>query len=109
MQQHLVAHDDRLDRIGIVLGQRDRGLDQLRVFQATIADPDAEKNLQSDLGCKFGHLFQSVVDGIGADAVRHLGKLGQIFLDLLRADDQFRVQWSLGAPKRRIGYALQFR
>jgi hypothetical protein len=57
----------------MVLGQRDRGVDEESVLRVIASEPDSEQNLQSDPGCKFGYLVQSVVDGINADAFGYPG------------------------------------
>jgi hypothetical protein len=79
----------------------------IAVLSRFVSDPDAEQNFQSDLGGKFGHLVQSVVDGVGADTLGNLGEVGEVFLDLLRADDQLLVQGRLVAAERCIGHAIE--
>src|SRR3954447_5545543 len=93
----------------MMLGQRDRDVDEPSVLPAISSDPDSEQNLQSDLRGKFGYLVQSVLDRVGADAFGYFGELGQILGDLLRADDQVRVMRRLVAPEGSIGNAFQFR
>ena len=108
-QQHFAADDDRRDRAGMILGQRDRDVGEVGVLRAIASDPDAEQNLQSDPGRKLGHLVEPVVDGIGADAFGDLGQFGQILRDLLRTDDQRRIMRRLIVAERRVGNALQLR
>ena len=108
-QQHFAADDDRGDRAGMILHQRDRNVGELGVLRAIASDPDAEQHLQSDPGRKLGHLVEPVVDGIGADTFGDLGQLRQILRDLLRTDDQRRIMRRLIAPERRVGNALQLR
>ena len=108
-QQHFAADDNRRHYAGMILHQRDRGVDQERVLRAIASDPDAEQHLQSDPGRKLGHLVEPVVDGIGADAFGDLGQFAQVLRDLLRTDDQRRIMRRLIAPERRIGDALQLR
>jgi hypothetical protein len=108
MQQHFVADDDRADRTRIFLGERDRGLNQLRILEPVVTDPDSQENLQPDLRCQFRHLVQTVVDGIGTDAARYPGNLNQVLTDLLRTDFQRGIEWRLVVAEWRIGYAFEF-
>jgi hypothetical protein len=93
--------------IRMILGQPDRDIDQVRILRAIASDPDTEQDLQPGPRRKLGHLVQSVVDGIGADAFGYLRQLAQILQDLLRADDECLVVRRLLVAERRVGNTLQ--
>ena len=108
-QQDFTADDDRGDRPGMIPDQRDRGVCEKNILRTIASDPDTEQDLQSDLRREFGHLVQSIVDGIGTDAPGYPGQLDQIFGDLIRADHQVRIVRRLIVPKGCIRNAFQFR
>ena len=106
-QQDLVAHHQRGDDAGVILGEANGDSDLGLVLEPVAAEPDALHDFQSDLGRKRGNLVEAVLDRIGADAVRDLGQLRQILGDLLGGDMRGRHQRRLLAPERCVGNAEQ--
>ena len=106
-QQHLATDDDRCDRAGVALGQRDRDVGEMGVLRAIAPDPDPEQHLQSDLRSEFRHLVEPLIDRISADAFGDLGEFGQILRDLLGANDQRRIMRGLLVAERCIGDAFE--
>ena len=104
-QQDLVADHQRGDHAGIILGETDRGRNLREVLQPVAAEPDALDDLQPDLGGECGHLIEAVLDGIGPNAIGHLGQLRHILGDLLGGNVGGLHQRRLLAAERRVGHA----
>ena len=107
-QQHLVAHHDAADGIGVLTGQLDGTLDLDVVLVALTADPDPQQHLHAQRLGHLGHLVQPLDDRIGAHALRTGGQDGQVFAQPRFRDHGTGIQRGLaGLAERRIGDALQ--
>jgi hypothetical protein len=90
-QQNFVTDDDRCDHVRKPLGQRDCGRDLPPAALGQVREPKPLQHLDAVTLGDFGNLVQSVVDGVGAHAVRDVFELGQILVDLLRVDRNLRA------------------
>ena len=99
-----VADDDAVD-VSVVLGEIDRGLDFALVAVVVLVDPDADGDLQAELGGNGRHQFIAFGRGVEADRSRQGGELLQIGANLLGVGDA--VGDRVTRFKRRIGRARQ--
>ena len=107
-QQHLVAHHDAADGVGVFTRQLDGTLDLDVVLVTLTADPDAQQHLHAQRLGHLGHLVQPLDDRIGAHALRTGGQDGQVFTQPRFRDHGTGIQRGLaGLAERRIGDALQ--
>ena len=107
-QQHLVAHHDAADGVGVLTRQLDGTLDLDVVLVALTADPDTQQHLHAQRLGHLGHLVQPLDDRIGAHALRTGGQDGQVFSQPRFRDHGAGIQRGLaGLAERRIGDALQ--
>src|SRR5882724_11398801 len=58
--------------------------------------------------CNLRNLVEAMIDRIGADAVRYLLELREVFLDLADIDGDVEAERVLLPPKRRVGNAVEF-
>ena len=107
-QQHLVAHNDAADGVGVFAGQLDGALDLDVVLVALTADPDPQQHLHAQRLGHLGHLVQPLDDRIGAHALRTSRQDGQVFTQPRFRDHGTGIQRGLaGLAERRVGDALQ--
>ena len=104
-QRGLVADHDRVD-VAVATGERDRRLDLELVARLVLVDPDAERDLQPELGGDWRHEFEAAGRRVGADGVRIGTDELEIGADLLRRRPVATVGM-LGARERRVGQAGQ--
>ena len=107
-QQHLVAHNQRPDGVRIAVHQIDRQIHLNLGFDGVPGNPEALKDLETELLGDGQHVLQPLVGRIDPDAVRQFGELGQIRLDPGGWNSGFDVERCLKAPERRVGNAPEF-
>ena len=106
-QQHLVADDERLDRVGIAVGEGDGAADLHGVVRRVAADPGAEDDLEPEpLGDRHGHV-EALVGRVDAHAIDFGAERLEIGLDALGRHEEVGIERRLAALKRRIGDALE--
>ena len=107
-QQHLVADHHRADRVRIVVGERDGGIDLLAGLAAGLLDSQMPcSTLRPCLAASAGDLLEPLVDRIDAHAIGQPGELGQVLVDLGGGDMGSGVERRLAAAERGVGQAIE--
>ncbi len=104
-QRGLVANHDRVD-VAVAPGERDRRFDLQLVPRLVLVDPDAERDLQPELGGDRRHEFAAAGRGVGADRVRIGADELEVGANLLGRRPVAAVGM-LGAREGRVGQAGQ--
>ena len=107
-QQHLVADDHRVDRVGVAPDDFQPPRELALVLGPVAADPEPEQHAQAVLARERGHGVESLVDRVDAHAARPLREEREIGVDLRRADDEILGERRLPRETvRRVRHARQ--
>ena len=107
-QQDLVADDQPLDRVLVLVGMVDQEVHLLEVLLLVAVQPGAVPHLEAVLAGILRHRFEILGHGVGAHRPDLALETVQILLDLARCREG-AAERALARPVRRERHALQWR